>query len=71
MDVNLARFDHKSIARSDATGRARAKAAALAYSRSLRDQLLAKFRQSNAPVWVAVQNRGEEVPPRSRHHRPP
>ena len=26
-----------------------------------RDQLVAKFKQSNTPVWVAVQNRGEDV----------
>ena len=26
-----------------------------------RRQLVAKFKQSNTPVWVAVQNRGEDV----------
>ena len=50
-----------SIARTDPAGIANAKAIALAHSRSLRDQLLRKFEQSNEPVWVGVQNRGENV----------
>ena len=54
-------WKESSIARTDAPGRAKAKAAALTHSRSLRDQLVAKFKQSNTPVWVAVQNRGEDV----------
>lgn len=50
-----------SIARTDAAGQANRKARVLAQSRSLRDQLLRKWQQDNAPIWVAVENRGEVV----------
>ena len=50
-----------SIARRDAAGVANDRSRALTHSRSLRDQLIRKFEQSNEPVWVAVQNRGEHV----------
>ena len=49
-----------SVARTDANGQANRKARVLAQSRSLRDQLLRKWQQDNAPIWVAVENRGEE-----------
>ena len=32
------------------------------HARSLRDQLISHFKKGNKPVWVAVQNRGENDP---------
>ena len=55
------KWDETSIARRDAAGVANERQRALVHSRSLRDQLLRKFEQSNEPIWVGVQNRGEEV----------
>ena len=55
------KWTETSIARRDAAGVANDRARALANSRSLRDQLIRKFEQSNEPVWVGVQNRGEDV----------
>ena len=51
-----------SIAREDAPGVANARTRARTHARSLRDQLLRHFATTNTPVWVAVQNRGEDDP---------
>lgn len=48
-----------SVQQTDAAGVANAKARTLQRSRELRDQLRAHFAKSDAAVWVAVQNRGE------------
>lgn len=48
------------IAREDAAGVANARSRTRTHARSLRDQLLGHFMHSNTPVWVAVQNRGED-----------
>lgn len=50
------------IAREDASGVANARTRTRTHARSLRDQLVSHFEKSNAPVWVAVQNRGEDDP---------
>ena len=50
------------IAREDALGVANARTITRTYARSLRDQLLGHFEHINTPVWVAVQNRGEDEP---------
>jgi hypothetical protein len=50
------------ISREDAEGVATARTITRTHSRSLRDQLLSHFSQTNTPVWVAVQNRGEDEP---------
>ena len=49
-----------SIERTDAAGVANAKARTRQLSRNLRDRLKAHFDLSEKPVWVAVQNRGED-----------
>ena len=51
-----------SVERTDASGVANSRARTLAYARQLAEQLERKFQQSNQPVWVAVQNRGEDDP---------
>lgn len=51
-----------SVERTDAVGVANDRARALGHARDLSDQLQRKFAQGNQPVWVAVQNRGEEDP---------
>jgi len=51
-----------SIQRTDAAGVGNAKQRALVHARALAGQLQRKFQQSNQPVWVAVQNRGEDDP---------
>lgn len=50
------------IAREDAAGIANARTRTRNHARSLRDQLIRHFKQTNQPVWVAVQNRGEDEP---------
>lgn len=49
-----------SIARTDATGISNARQRALHKARELTKQLQAHFQRSNQPIWVAVQNRGED-----------
>ena len=63
-----------SVARTDATGLRNRDTRVRAQARNLRDQLLRKWQHSNAPVWVAVENRAEAVrapplnwPPRPLH----
>ena len=51
-----------SVERTDQAGVANDRARALTYARGLTYQLERKFAQSNQPVWVAVQNRGEVDP---------
>ena len=50
-----------SVDREDSAGVAAARARTRARSRELRDQLRRSFAQCNAPVWVAIQNRGEDT----------
>ena len=50
------------IDREDAPGIAAARARTLAHARALAVQLKTAFSQSSEPVWVAVQNRGEDDP---------
>ena len=52
-----------SVAQSDASGIAAARARTRAHARELTDQLRRRFEQApNSHVWVAVQNRGEDDP---------
>ena len=51
-----------AVDRCDPAGIANGRKAALTYARGLTYQLERKFAQSNQPVWVAVQNRGEDDP---------
>lgn len=48
-----------SIARMDSAGISNARQRALNKAHNLTKQLQAHFQRSNEPVWVAVQNRGE------------
>ena len=50
------------IERTDAAGISNARQRSLNKARDLTKQLQAHFERSNAPVWVAVQNRGEDDP---------
>jgi hypothetical protein len=51
-----------TIAREDAARVANARTRTRTHARSLRDQLITHFEKTNTPVWVAVQNRGEDDP---------
>jgi len=51
------------VDREDAAGVAHARTRTRVHARELRDQLQRKFAQSNASVWVAVQNRGLDDEP--------
>jgi hypothetical protein len=53
------------IGRTDAAGVSNAKQRSLAKARELTRQLRAHFEKSNTPIWVAVQNRGEDDPDQS------
>ena len=48
--------------REDVRGVANQRAATRGLAKGLRDQLSRHFEQSNEPMWVAVQNRGEHDP---------
>lgn len=49
-----------SIERTDQAGISNQRKRALTKARQLTQQLRAHFQRSSKPVWVAVQNRGEE-----------
>jgi hypothetical protein len=51
-----------AIGRTDAAGVSNAKQRSLAKARELTRQLRSHFEKSNTPIWVAVQNRGEDDP---------
>lgn len=51
-----------AIGRTDAAGVSNKKQRSLAKARELARQLQAHFTKSNTPLWVAVQNRGENDP---------
>lgn len=53
-------WNEVSIERTDAAGISNMRKRSLAKARQLTKQLQAHFARSNVPVWVAVQNRGEE-----------
>lgn len=53
-------WNEASIERTDAAGISNMRKRSLAKARQLTKQLQAHFARSNVPVWVAVQNRGEE-----------
>uniref|UniRef100_A0A7S0LUV0 Uncharacterized protein n=1 Tax=Coccolithus braarudii TaxID=221442 RepID=A0A7S0LUV0_9EUKA len=55
-------WDETSIQRSDAAGVANDKARKLAHARDLARQLACRFEASSQPVWVAIENRGEDDP---------
>ena len=48
-----------SIERTDAAGVANRKQRTLNHARDLAQQLQCKLKQSNSPIWVAVENRGK------------
>ena len=48
------------IGRTDATGISNARQRSMSKARDLTRQLSAHFQKSNQPIWVAVQNRGED-----------
>lgn len=54
------RWEEKPIGRTDATGISNARQRSLAKARELTRQLRAHFEKTNQPLWVAVQNRGED-----------
>ena len=51
-----------NVAREDAAGVANERQRTRNMAKELRDQLARHFARSNQPVWVAVQNRGEDDP---------
>ena len=55
-------WEERSIGRTDAAGVSNAKQRSLNKARELTKQLRAHFDKSSQPVWVAVQNRGEDDP---------
>ena len=58
------------IERTDPAGVAMRQKRALLHARELAKQLQRKFQQSDNPVWVAVQNRGEDEPDQCESHCP-
>ena len=50
------------VSREDAAGVANERTRTRNKAKELRDQLVKHFKQTNQPVWVAVQNRGEDDP---------
>ena len=60
-------WEEKAIGRSDAAGISNARQRSLNKSRCLAKQLQAHFEKTNQPVWVAVQNRGEDDPNQCVH----
>lgn len=56
------KWKETAIAREDAAGVATARTRTRVHARSLCDQLVGHFSKSNVPIWVAVQNRGEDDP---------
>jgi hypothetical protein len=61
-DAEGCHWKETSIQRADEAGVANAKARTRQVAHSLRDRLKAHFALSDKPVWVAVQNRGEDDP---------
>ena len=55
-------WEETSIDRCDAAGIANGQQRTRGKARELRDQLKQHFARSNQPIWVAVQNRGEQDP---------
>jgi hypothetical protein len=53
-------WEERSIGRTDASGISNARQRSLNKARELTKQLQAHFEKSNMPIWVAVQNRGED-----------
>ena len=51
-----------AIGRTDAAGVGNAKQRSLSRARDLTRQLISHFEHSNQPIWVGVQNRGEDDP---------
>ena len=66
------KWQETTIERTDAAGISNSRARSQNKARDLMKQLQAHFSRSNDPIWVAVQNRGEDdpdqVPPTSPSH---